>query len=93
MLVHWPGEDSTTVVLEKNLLLSEEKLCRGSDVGDECVIKHIPTHKGKVHSSNRYVHRGLCVCGVCMRCVHAFKILILVLFIIIDQDPRMKWRS
>ena len=62
MLVYWPEEDSTTVVLEKNLLLSEEKLRQGSDVGDECVIKHIPSHKGKVAAI------GMFTVTVCMWC-------------------------
>ena len=69
------GRDSTTVVLEKNLLLSEEKLRRGSDVGDECVIRHIPAHKGKVAAVGMFcvcvrmcVHVCVCACVcVCVR--------------------------
>ena len=79
MLLYWPEEDCATVVLGKNLLLSEEKLRRGSDVGDGCVIRHIPAHKGKVAAVGMFcvcvrMCVRVCVCAcvhVCTYCLHA----------------------
>ena len=70
----------------KNLLLSEEKLQRGSDVGDECVIRYIPAHKIKVAAVGMFLYVCKCVCAhscVYMSvCMHVFPVcmhLILIL--------------
>ena len=44
VLVYWPGEDSTSVVLED---LLQDKGCH-VHVGDDCNVRHLPQHKGKV---------------------------------------------
>ena len=54
----WPGEYSTTVVQEDHLIEG-----KGCQVGSDCVIRHLPNHKGKIAAF------GMLTITVCVFCV------------------------